>query len=67
MTNPKIINFQMVKVLRKVDQVNCFVLVMNGEEPRFDQRIRDMIETFTEMFGKEFLANIAIVFTLVSR
>lgn len=54
----------MVDLLKeKVEYLNAFVLVLNSANPRLDDSLKAMITTFYNMFGKQFLNQLIIVFT----
>jgi hypothetical protein len=56
---------QMVQHMKsdKVKYVNCFIIVLNGAEPRLDAGTRTMISLFSACFGPRFLSNSVVVFT----
>ena len=53
----------MVETLKEVKYVNAFIIVFNGQNPRFDKDLKDMLLLFQNIFGKGFLKNAIIEFS----
>ncbi len=46
---------EMVEELKKLKDVNVFLIAFNGSDPRFNNSLIAMIKIFQNMFGREFL------------
>jgi len=53
----------MVSYLKKLGEVHAFVIVFNGENPRFDEHLKGMIRIFNQIFGGYYFQNAILVFT----
>jgi len=53
----------MINKCKLVNKVSAFILVFNGKQPRLSSAVREMLKTFIQMFTKEYMNNIAVVFT----
>jgi len=53
----------MVMKLREIKEVNAFLIVMNGNQTRFDIHLQAMIQLFKNIFSEAFFQNTAFVFT----
>ena len=54
----------MVKYLREeVRHVNCFLLLLNSQEPRLGVHLKDMLLALKGVFGLAFMRNVVIGFT----
>ena len=58
---------EIIASMKKLDYVNCIVLVLNGTDPRFSKSLQDAISNFEEAFGGEqvgggFFDNLVICF-----
>eukprot|EP00347_Sterkiella_histriomuscorum_P021961 403332169 len=53
----------MVKSLKSIGYVNTFLIIINSQEPRFNEMLKQSIRLFEQMFGNEFFKNILICFT----
>ena len=54
------------KLKNACDHVNCFVLAVNGQNPRLDGSLVAMIRLFEGMFGPNFWKQMVVVFTRMS-
>ena len=54
---------EMVAKIKEKKQVNAFLIVLNGQNTRFDQNIKNMLSLFKDIFGDSFIKNTCIVFT----
>ncbi|XP_023349562.1 uncharacterized protein LOC111718251 [Eurytemora carolleeae] len=59
----KIIGKLVVKLKKRCDYVNLFVLAVNGQNPRLDGSLLTMIRILEGMFGKQFWNQTVLVFT----
>ena len=55
--------FNLVTKLKEVKSVDAFIVALNGQCPRLDNGIKDMLLLFKNIFGENFYKNIIIVFT----
>ena len=46
---------EMVLKLREIKEVNAFLIVLNGNQARFDIHLQAMLSLFQEMFGTDFI------------
>lgn len=53
----------MVDKLKETQFVNGFLIVFNGQNPRFDEHLQTMLKLFKNMFGDSFFKNTAFLFT----
>lgn len=53
----------MVDKLKEKQYVNGFLIVFNGQNPRFDEHLQAMLKIFKGMFGDGFFKNTAFLFT----
>jgi len=54
----------MVDYLRtEVESVNCFLLLLNSQEPRIGMHLKDMLLALRSVFGLPFLSHVIIGFT----
>ena len=53
----------MVCNLKQIGYVHSFMIILNSEDPRFDEQLQATIKIFREMFGPEFFHNAMLVFT----
>jgi predicted GTPase len=53
----------MVAEIKKIGFINTFLIVFNGQNPRFDQHLKSMLSLFKEIFGPDFIHNTAFLFT----
>jgi hypothetical protein len=54
----------MVAYLREeVRHVNCFLLLLNSQEPRIGMHLKDMLMALKSVFGLSFMGNVLIGFT----
>ena len=54
----------MVDYLRtEVESVNCFLLLLNSQEPRIGMHLKDMLVALRSVFGLPFLSHVIIGFT----
>ena len=53
----------MVAALKSEKYINAFLIVLNGQNARFDQNIKDMLSLFINIFGDDFIKDAAIVLT----
>jgi len=53
----------MVAKLKSLPGINLFLLCFNGQAPRFDNYLRELIILFKNSFGDEIWNNVALVFT----
>eukprot|EP00347_Sterkiella_histriomuscorum_P001044 403373553 len=53
----------MVQSLKSVGYVNTFLLVINSQEPRFNEMLKESFKIFESMFGGDFYKNIQFCFT----
>ena len=58
-----IITELLIKLRDYCDHVNLFLLVINGDNPRIDRNLIEMIKIFEGMFGERFWSQVVIVFT----
>ena len=49
----------MVMKLREIKEVNAFLIVLNGNQARFDIHLQAMLSLFKEIFGDKFISNTA--------
>ena len=54
----------MVAYLRTdIRHVNCFLLLLNSQEPRLGQHLKDMLAALKNVFGVRFMENVLVGFT----
>ena len=53
----------MVNILKTIGFVNTFLIVINSEEPRLNESLKQTIKLFISMFGDDFLRNSLICFS----
>jgi len=53
----------LVRLLKQLRFVSCFVLVFNAEQVRFTEQHRRMVQLFHDAFGQGFFGHLAVVFT----
>ena len=53
----------MVAALKSEKHISAFLIVLNGQNTRFDKNIKDMLALFINIFGDDFINNAAIVCT----
>ena len=54
----------MVDYLRtEVESVNCFLLLLNSQEPRIGMHLKDMLVALRSVFGLPFLSHVIVGFT----
>ena len=53
----------MVAALKSEKYISAFLIVLNGQNARFDQNIKDMLSLFINIFGDDFIQNAVIVLT----
>ena len=53
---------QMIATIKMLKHVDVFLICFNGDEPRFSDYIKGTIQMFIEMFGKDFLNHVVLVF-----
>ena len=53
----------MVTSLKKIGFVTTFLIVINSEEPRFNELLKQTIKLFISMFGDDFLKNSLLCFS----
>eukprot|EP00347_Sterkiella_histriomuscorum_P019669 403340739 len=56
----------MVSGLKQIGFVHTFLVVINSEEPRFSEMIKNTLILFEQMFGNHFYKNILLCFTKFS-
>ena len=55
---------EMVAYLREeVRQVNCFLLLLNSQEPRIGMHLKDMLVALKNVFGEAFMRHVLVGFT----
>eukprot|EP01103_Thecamoeba_quadrilineata_P007850 TRINITY_DN17670_c0_g1_i1.p1 TRINITY_DN17670_c0_g1~~TRINITY_DN17670_c0_g1_i1.p1 ORF type:complete len:485 (+),score=62.98 TRINITY_DN17670_c0_g1_i1:4-1458(+) len=54
---------KMVTILKQVDDVKAFILVINSEQPRFSDRMKQICKLFRDVFKADYLVNLCLVFT----
>ena len=54
------------KLKNACDHVNCFVLAVNGQNPRLDGSLVGMIRLFDGIFGEQFWKQMIVVFTIMA-
>lgn len=52
-----------VECLKRVGYVHTFAIVINSEEPRFNDQLQQTITLFISMFGEAFLTHTMLCFT----
>ena len=54
----------MIRVLQEqVGKVRMFIFTVNGQEPRFDQSTRILLQTFSDSLGSDFWNHVCVVYT----
>ena len=53
----------MIATLQKEKTINCFIIVFNGECPRMDHSLQNMLLLFQNAFGEGFLKNTMVSFS----
>lgn len=53
----------LVRLLKQLRFISCFVLVFNAEQVRFTEQHRHMVQLFHDTFGQGFFGHLAVVFT----
>lgn len=53
----------LVRLLKQLRFVSCFVLVFNAEQVRLTEQHRRMVQLFHDAFGQGFFGHLAVVFT----
>lgn len=53
----------MGETLKRLKRINAFLIVFNGQNPRFDDYLLTMIKHFKLMFGEDYFKNTAFLFT----
>jgi predicted GTPase len=54
---------EIVASLKKLGFVHCFVLVLNSQDPRFNEQLQQAIKLYIAMFGEDFVKNLILCFT----
>ncbi len=54
---------KMVISLKQIGYVNTFLIVLNSEEPRFNEQLQQTLQLFIQMFGQDFFKNSMLCFT----
>ena len=54
-----------VKLKHRCDHINLFVLAVNGQDPRLDGSLLEMIKIFEGMFSGDFWNQVVLVFTKI--
>ena len=62
-TDAAIISELVIKLRDKCDHVNLFVIAVNGQEPRLDGSLIEIIRIFEGIFGAKFWSQAVIIFT----
>lgn len=44
-------------------EINLFLLVFNGQHPRFDETMQELLKIFRSIFGEDIWNTVALVFT----
>merc|ERR1712003_295160 len=47
----------------EVGRVNCFLLLLNSQEPRIGMHLKDMLLSIKTVFGVSFMKNLMVGFT----
>ena len=53
----------MVATLRRIGYVHCFLIVINSEDPRFNEQLQSTLKLFKCMLGEDFFKNAMICFS----
>ena len=53
---------QMIATIKDLQYVSLFLICFNGDEPRFSDYTKSTIQLFVDMFGKDFLNHVVLVF-----
>lgn len=53
----------MILRLQHLEYVNSILIVLNSQQPRIDANLQKMLKNFYNIFGPDFKAHIAFVFT----
>ncbi len=53
----------MVNILKTIGYVNTFLIVINSENPRFDEQLKISIQLYIDMFSDTFLKHVLVCFT----
>jgi len=53
----------MVTSLKQIGFVHCFLIVINSEDPRFNEQLQNTLKLFKCMFGDDFFKNSMICFS----
>eukprot|EP00026_Physarum_polycephalum_P010338 Phypoly_transcript_10498.p1 GENE.Phypoly_transcript_10498~~Phypoly_transcript_10498.p1 ORF type:complete len:376 (+),score=60.16 Phypoly_transcript_10498:119-1246(+) len=55
--------YDMVDVLKQLAVANIFIILFNGQTPRYDEPLQSMLNTFVGIFGKGFLRHTILGFS----
>ena len=53
----------MVSTLKQLRYVHCFLIVINSEDPRFNEQLQNTLKLFGCMLGTDFFKNAIICFS----
>jgi len=53
----------MVESLKSVQYATVFIIVFNGQAPRYDEPLQSMLNTFVQVFGKDFFKHTMLAFS----
>jgi len=53
----------MIEFVREVRYINMFCFILHGQDMRWDESTRVLLQIFEDNFGKEFWKNVSIIYT----
>lgn len=56
----------MVMGMNLIGYVHCFLIVINSDDPRFNQQLQNTLRLFKSMYGVDFFKNAMICLTRYS-